>query len=91
MKTKEVFNKSIFKINNDGTLFTNFKHKLNTTLQILRDEEKQFSIEKEKYLITNNRINKCIQNYHDDSTQEHSEIIKILQLIQKNCTFQRMK
>ena len=35
MKMKKVFNKSILKINNDDTLFTNFKHELNTTLQIL--------------------------------------------------------
>ena len=35
MKIKKIFNKSIFKINNDSILFTNFKHKLNTTLKIL--------------------------------------------------------
>ena len=35
MKIKEIFNKSIFKINNDNVLFINFKHKLNMTLQIL--------------------------------------------------------
>ena len=39
MKIKEIFNKSILKINNNDTLFTNFKHELNTTLQILRNEE----------------------------------------------------
>ena len=78
MKTKEVFNKSILKINNNGTLSANSKHKLNTTLQILRNEEKWFSIKKEKYLIMNNRINKCIWNYHDDSAQKHSEVIKTL-------------
>ena len=60
MKIKEVFNKSILKINNNGTLSANSKHKLNTMLQILRDEEEQFSIEKGKYLIMNNRINECI-------------------------------
>ena len=68
MKIKEIFNKSILKINNDDTLSANFKHKLNTMLQILRDEEKQFLIKKEKYLIINNRINKCIQNYHNNLT-----------------------
>ena len=40
MKIKEIFNKSILKINNDDTLFANSKHELNTMLQILRDEEK---------------------------------------------------
>ena len=60
MKMKEVFNKSILKINNNDTLFANLKHELNMTLQILRNKEEQFSIKKGKYLITNNRINKCI-------------------------------
>ena len=43
MKIKEIFNKSIFKINNNDTLSANSKHKLNTMLQILRDEEKMIS------------------------------------------------
>ena len=60
MKTKEVFNKSILKINNNDTLSANFKHKLNTTLQILKNEKEQFLIEKKKYLIMNNKINECI-------------------------------
>ena len=40
MKIKEIFNKSIFKINNDDILFINLKHKLNTTLHILKDNKK---------------------------------------------------
>ena len=91
METKEVFNRSILKINNDGTLSANSKHELNTTLRILRDEEERFPIEKGKYLITNNRINECIRNYHDDPAQGHPGVTKTLQLIRKNCTFQKMK
>ena len=40
MKIKKIFSKSILKINNNNTLFINFKHKLNTILQILQDNEK---------------------------------------------------
>ena len=66
MKIKKVFNKSILKINNNDILFINSKHKLNAMLQILQDNKKQFSIKKSKYLIINDKINKCIKNYYNN-------------------------
>ena len=60
MKSKEIFNRSILKINSDRSLSANFKHELNTTLQILNDDKEHFSIEKGKYLITTDKISKCI-------------------------------
>ena len=91
MKSKEIFNRSILKINSNKSLSANFKHKLNATLQILNDDKKHFFIEKGKYLITTDKISECIQNYHNDSLQEHSEVTRTLQLIRQSCKFTDMK
>ncbi len=48
IKTKKLFNYSILKINKNRLLSAN-KYKLNTTLQILRDNTEEFLIEKEKF------------------------------------------
>ena len=40
MKIKKIFNKSIFKINNNDTLSVNFKHELNMTLKIINAVKK---------------------------------------------------
>jgi len=77
MKTKKSFNHNILKINNDKLLLIN-KHELNATLRILRDDTKEFSIEKEKLQISIDKIDECIREHHDESLQEHSRIIKIL-------------
>ena len=47
IKTKKSFNYNIFKINKDKSLLAN-KYKLNVTLQILKDNKKEFLIKKEK-------------------------------------------
>jgi len=45
MKTKKLFNYNIFKINKDKLLLIN-KYELNATLQILKDNTKEFSKKK---------------------------------------------
>jgi len=77
MKTKKSFNHNILKINNDESLLIN-KHELNVTLRILRDNTKEFLIEKEKLQISIDKINECIKEHHDELLQEHSRIIKTL-------------
>ena len=66
METKELFNHSILKVNQDESLSTN-KHELNATLRILRDESKEFPIEKKKLQISINKIDECIKEHHDES------------------------
>ena len=77
MKTKKSFNHSILKVNNDESLLIN-KHELNAILRILRDESEEFLIKKEKLQILINKIDECIKEHHDESLQEHSEVIKTL-------------
>jgi hypothetical protein len=77
MKTKESFNHSILKVNNDESLLIN-KHELNAILRILRDESEKFLIKKRKLQILINKIDKCIKEHHDESLQEHLEMIKTL-------------
>ncbi len=77
METKESFNHSILKVNNDESLSTN-KHELNATLRILRDESKEFSIEKGKLQISTNKIDECIKEHHDESLQGHLGVTKTL-------------
>ncbi len=84
MKTKKSFNHSILKINNDESLLIN-KHELNATLRILRDESEEFLIKKEKLQISINKIDECIKEHHDESLQEHLEMIKTLQFLRQHC------
>ncbi len=70
-----MFNYSILKINKNKLLLIN-KYKLNTTLQILRDNTEKFSIEKEKLQISTDKINKYIKKYYNRLLQEYSEITK---------------
>jgi len=70
-----LFNYSILKINKNKLLLIN-KYKLNTTLQILRDNTEKFSIEKEKLQISTDKINKYIKKYYNRLLQEYSEITK---------------
>jgi len=80
MKTKKSFNQSILKINNDESLSIN-KHELNAILRILRDESEEFLIKKRKLQISDNKVDECIKEHHDESLQEHLEVIKTLQLL----------
>jgi len=75
-----LFNYSILKINKNKLLLTN-KHKLNTILQIFRDNTKEFPIEKEKLQISIDKIDKYIKKHYNKLLQEYLKITKILQLL----------
>jgi len=90
MKTKKSFNQSILKVNNDESLSIN-KYELNATLQILRDESEEFLIKKRKLQILDNKVDECIKEHHDESLQEHLEVIKTLQLLRQHCQFLNMR
>ena len=84
MRSKEIFNRSIFKINDDKLLSLN-KQESNVMLCILRDDQEQYSIIKEKLQIFEKNINKCIKKYHDEFLQKHFEVTKIMQLLRQHC------
>jgi len=70
-----LFNYNILKINKNKLLSAN-KYKLNTILQILRDNTKEFLIEKEKFQISINKIDKYIKKYYNKLLQKYSRITK---------------
>ena len=80
MSSKEIFNHNIFKINNDETLFAN-QHEVNTTLMIMRDNQKQFLIVHEKLQISKEKINEYIKKHHDESLQSHLNVVKTIQFL----------
>ena len=90
MRSKKVFNHSVLKINNDESLSFN-KREFNTMLRIIRDDQKQYSIVKEKLQILEKDIDKCIKEYHDESLQKHLEMIKIIQFLRQHCQFLHMR
>ena len=90
MRSKEVFNHSVLKINNDESLSFN-KREFNVMLRILRDDQEQYSIMKEKLQIFEKDIDKCIKKYHDESLQEHFAVTKIMQLLKQYCQFPHMR
>jgi len=75
-----LFNYNILKINKNRLLSAN-KQKLNIILQILRDNTEEFSIEKEKFQISINKIDKYIKEYYNRLLQEYSEVTKIFQFL----------
>ena len=75
-----MFNYSIFKINKDKLLLAN-KYKLNTILQIFRDNTEKFSIEKRKFQISINKIDKYIKEYYNKLLQKYLRVIKTFQLL----------
>jgi hypothetical protein len=77
METKESFNHSILKVNNDESLSIN-RHELNATLRILRDKLEEFLIKKGKLQIPINKIDECIKEHHDESLQGHLGVTKTL-------------
>jgi len=85
-----LFNYSILKINKNKLLSAN-KYKLNIILQILRDNTEEFLIEKEKFQISIDKINKYIKKYYNRLLQEHSEVTKIFQLLYQYCQFLQIK
>ena len=90
MRNKEVFNHSVFKINDDESLSSN-RRKFNAMLCILRDDQKQYSIVKEKLQISKKDIDKCIKKYHDELLQKHFEVTKIMQFLRQHCQFSHMR
>ncbi len=70
-----MFNYSILKINKNKLLLTN-KYKLNTILQIFRDNIEEFLIKKKKFQIFINKIDKYIKKYYNKLLQKHLEITK---------------
>ena len=90
MRSKEIFNHSVLKINNDESLSLN-KREFNVMLRILRDDQEQYSIMKGKLQILEKDIDKCIKKYHDGPLQEHSEVTKIMQLLRQHCQFPHMR
>ena len=83
MRSKKVFNHNVLKINDDESLSSN-KRKFNVMLRILRDDQKQYSIIKEKLQISKKDIDKCIKKYHDESLQKHFEVTKIMQFLRQH-------
>ncbi len=77
MKTKKSFNYNILKVNKNESLSTN-KHELNATLRILRDNKKEFLVKKGKLQISIDKIDECIEEYHDESLQRHLRVTKTL-------------
>ena len=84
MRNKEVFNHNVLKINNDESLSFN-KWEFNVMLRILRDDQEQYSIMKEKLQIFEKDIDKCIKEYHDESLQRHLEVTKTMQFLRQHC------
>ena len=80
MNSKKVFNHNIFKVNKDEILFAN-RNEVNATLKIMRDDQEQFSIVHEKLQISKDKIDDYIREHHDESLQNHSNIIKTIQFL----------
>jgi len=78
-----LFNYNILKINKDKLFLAN-KYELNTILQILRDNKKEFLIKKEKLQISIDKIDECIKKYDDKLLQKHLKVIKTLQLLRQH-------
>ena len=79
-----MFNHNILKINEDETLFTNHRE-ITTTMRILKDKQKQFSMIYKKLQISKEHVDKYIKEHHDNSLQKHSKIIKTLQFLRQYC------
>jgi len=79
-----LFNYSILKINQNKLLLAN-KYKLNIILQIFRDNTEEFLIEKEKFQISIDKIDKYIKEHYNKLLQKYSEITKILQFLYQYC------
>ena len=90
MEIKEVFNHSILKINKNESLSAN-RHELSAILRILRDDKEQYSIEKERFHISDDKIDEIIRDHHDESLQGHSGVSKTLQLLRQTCQFLNMR
>ena len=90
MNSKKVFNHNILKINNDEILFAN-RNEVNMTLQIMRNDQKQFSIIHEKSQISKEKIDEYIKKHHDESLQNYFDITRTMQLLRQNCQFSNIR
>ncbi len=72
-----MFNYSILKINKNKLLLAN-KYKINTILQILQNNTKEFLIKKEKLQIFINKIDKYIKKHYNKLIQRYLKVTKIL-------------
>ena len=90
MNSEKIFNHNIFKVNDDEILFIN-RYKINMIFKIMRNNQKQFLIIHEKLQISKNKIDDYIRKHHDESLQNHSNVIKIIQFLRQNCQFSKIK
>ena len=77
IKNKKEFNHNILKINEDDIISANH-HQINATLRIIKNEEKQFSVNKKRLQILKNKIDEYIKKHHDESLQKHSKVLKTI-------------
>ena len=80
MIIKEKFDHNVLQINDHKIISANY-YQINATLCILKNDQKQFSISKEKFQILKNKINEYNKKHHDDSLQKHLDVSKTLQLL----------
>ena len=85
MDEKHIVNHSILKENKDGTLSPNTKE-INATLRIIRDDKEQYPIIKGKLLISEEQLEDCIRNHHNDELHGHPGVVKTVEMIERNCT-----
>ena len=77
MKEKKIFNHNILKVNENETLFANYRE-ITTIMRIIKDEQEQFSIIHEKLKISKKYVDEYIKEHHDNLLQRHSRVIKTL-------------
>jgi len=90
MESKEKFEHSILRTNQDGSLSANAKD-FGNVLRILQDDTEQFPVLQGKFAVQTNQEQDCIKQHHDDPVQGHPGIAKTVELIQRNFTFPHMK
>ena len=90
MKNKKKFNHNILKINEDDIISANH-HQINAILRIIKNEEEQFPVSKERLQISKNKIDEYIKEHHDESLQKHSKVLKTIQLLKQHCQFLQMR
>jgi hypothetical protein len=80
IESKEIFEHSILRANQDGSLSANVRD-LSNVLRILQDDTEQFPITQGKFAIQPKQEQDCIKQHHDDPVQGHPGIAKTVELI----------
>ena len=80
MIIKNKFDHNVLKINDDKIISTNH-HQINAILHIIKYDQRQFTINKGKFQISKDKIDKYIKKHHDNSLQKYSGVLKTLQLL----------